>query len=309
MASSYHHEEDHNHSHHHHYSGEKNLIFTIFLNIIITVAEIAGGLLSGSLALLSDAFHNLSDVISLFVSYIAILIGKKDKNLKKTYGYKRAEIIAAFFNVLILFFVCGYIIFEAVHRISHPSPINVKLMFIVAVIGFAANGVSALVLFRDSRANINIRSAFLHLLADTLSSVAVIVTAIILVFRQWIWLDAAISILITAYIAKESVGLLLESLHILMQGSPRSIKEEDIKIRVMSDYQLKIEDIHHIHMWEMAPGQVVFDAHVVVKKERLIESDYIIKALEKILSEDFGICHSTLQVESSDFDHCVTCEL
>lgn len=296
------------HAHHHH-SGESNLIITICLNVVITIAEFAGGLLSGSLALLSDAFHNLSDVITLIVSYIAIMVGKKEKDHERTYGYKRAEIIAAFVNVLVLFLVCGYIVFEAVHRLTHPSPINVKLMFIIAVIGFAANGLSVLMLFRDAKKNINIKSAFLHLLADTLSSVAVITTAVILIYKPWYWLDALMSILITIYIAKESLSLLFESVHILMQGSPKNIDREQVKQRILKSDNFDIEDVHHIHMWEVSPGNVVFDAHIVVKKENLAESDVILCAIKSILSKEYGIHHSTLQLESLNQGQCSVCEI
>jgi len=299
----------HSCSHTHHSSGESNLIITICLNVIITIAEFVGGLLSGSLALLSDAFHNMSDVITLIISYIAILIGKREKDTGKTYGYKRAEIIAAFVNVLALFLVCGYIIFEAFHRLTHPSPINVKLMLIIAAIGLAANGISVLMLFRDAKKNINIKSAFLHLMADTLSSVAVIVTAVILIFKPWFWLDAVMSILITIYIAKESLSLLFESVHILMQGSPKNIDGEQVKQRIMTLDKFDIEDIHHIHMWEVSPGNVVFDAHIVVKREHLAESDVILCAIKSILSKEYGIHHSTLQLESLNQGQCSICEI
>jgi cobalt-zinc-cadmium efflux system protein len=297
------------HQHNHHGLGEKHLALTIGMNVFITVAEIAGGLLSGSLALLSDAIHNLSDVISLIISYIAIIIGKKDKNISKTYGYKRAEIIAALINVIILFFVCGYIIFEALHRMADPHVINVKLMLIIAALGVIANGVSVLLLFRDAKENMNIKSAFVHMMADTISSVAVIVTAVILIFKPWFWLDAVISILITVYIARESLKILMDSLHILMQGSPEDIDREKVEQKIKEDSSGKIQDVHHIHMWEISPGKIVFDAHIVVKKEDLKDADAIIESVNKVLSENFKICHSTIQIESGSFNHCVTCEL
>lgn len=303
------HEHGHSHGHHHHAQGEKGLIISIIINAGITAAEIIGGILSGSLALLSDAFHNLSDVISLIISYIAILIGKKSKSVSKTYGYKRAEILAALINVLALFFVCGYIIFEAAERFQHPRPINTNLMLAIAVIGLLGNGISVLLLFKDARENINIKSAFLHLLADTVSSVAVIAVAVILIFKPWYFLDAVISVIIAVYIAKESFGILMETLNILMQGAPKNIDDKEIKRRLMSENKLQIKDVHHVHMWEISPGKVVFDAHVAVPKSSLKDADTIIYGINRILADEFKICHSTIQLESDEFDHCVSCDI
>ncbi|PKL91492.1 MAG: cation transporter [Candidatus Goldiibacteriota bacterium HGW-Goldbacteria-1] len=303
---------DHNHSHghhHHHVQGEKGLVLSIIINAGITAAEIIGGILSGSLALLSDAFHNLSDVISLIISYIAILIGKKTKSLSKTYGYKRAEILAALINVLALFFVCGYIIFEAIERFQHPQPIKVGLMLAIAAIGLLGNGISVLLLFKDAKENINIKSAFLHLMADTISSVAVIVTAIILMFKPWYILDAAISVIIAVYIAKESFSILMETLNILMQGAPKNLDDKKIKQRLKEETSLGIIDVHHIHMWEISPGKVVFDAHVAVPKDNLKNADAIIHGINIILAGEFKICHSTIQLESEEFDHCISCDI
>ncbi|HMB01963.1 MAG TPA: cation diffusion facilitator family transporter, partial [Spirochaetota bacterium] len=241
---------------------EKPLIFSIIINIIITAAEITGGVLSGSLALLSDAFHNLSDVVSLIISYFAILIGKKPGNRVKTYGYKRAEIIAALINILALFVICGFIIFEAVKRLKNPEPINVPLMISIASIGLIGNGVSVLLLIKSSKSSLNIKSAFLHLLADTISSVAVIITAIILLFKPWYILDTVLSVLIALYIVKESFSVLMESLNILMQGAPRGIDREKLKKRLFEIKEVNIKGIHHIHMWNITPGETVFDAHV-----------------------------------------------
>ncbi|MCX8093686.1 MAG: cation diffusion facilitator family transporter, partial [Candidatus Goldbacteria bacterium] len=186
---------------------EENLIISIFINIFITSAEIVGGIISGSLALLSDAFHNFSDAIALLVSYFAILIGKKEKNIKKTFGYKRAEIIAALFNVCVLIIICGYIIFEAIKRFKTPEIINTPLMLLIAFIGLIGNGLSVLLLFKNSKENINIKSAFLHLLGDTISSITVIIIAIILLFKPIYILDTILSILISVYIIKESFSI------------------------------------------------------------------------------------------------------
>jgi len=301
--------EHHGHSHTHSHGGERNLVFSIFLNLIITAAEVVGGILSGSLALLSDAFHNLSDVFSMVISYFAIQIGKKDKSAAKSYGYKRAEIIAALFNVMTLFAVCVYIIYEAFQRFFNPQPVNAVLMASIAAIGLIGNGISVALLFKSSKENINIRSAFLHLLGDTFSSVGVIITSIVLLFYPLYFLDSVISILIVLYIFRESWGLFMESINILMQGAPKGINKEKLVKRLMSEEKLRIKDIHHIHMWDITPGRTVFDAHVAVSSPDLKDADNIIHGINLILAAEFGICHSTIQIESENFNHCVTCEL
>jgi cobalt-zinc-cadmium efflux system protein len=300
---------NHSQVHTHAPEGENNLLISIVLNAIITVAEIFGGIMSGSLALLSDAFHNFSDVVSMIISYIAILVGKKSKNSEKTYGYKRAEILAALFNVTALFVVCGYIIYEAVMRFSHPAPIKSGLMLMVASVGLLGNGISVLLLFRNAKENINIRSAFLHLLGDTISSVAVISIAALLLFKPWYILDTIASILIAVYILKESVAILMESLNILMQGAPKGLDNKKIKQSLMNIKGLDVKDVHHIHMWDITPGNTVFDAHVVVDKTSLNNADDIIEQINHVLSKEFKICHSTIQLESEGFNHCVSCEL
>ena len=299
----------HHHGHSHGITGEKNLLGAIALNTLITAAEIAGGIISGSLALLSDAFHNLSDVVSLVISYIAILVGKKSKSSTKTYGYKRAEILAALANVITLFFVCGYIIYEAIKRLSNPEPINTVIMLSVAFVGLLGNGISVAMLIKDAKNNINIKSAFLHLLGDTFSSIAVIITAVILMFKPWFILDTIMSIALAIYIIKESISILLESIHILMQGVPKGLDKAKIVKSISAIKGLKTKDIHHIHMWDITPGQTVFDAHIVVDKKYLKDADRIIKKVNRVLSKEFHISHSTIQLESGTDVHCMTCDL
>ena len=309
-VSPHNHSHEHGHNHSHGLTGEKNILVAIVLNSLITAAEIVGGVLSGSLSLLSDAFHNLSDVVSLIISYIAILVGKKSKSSTKTYGYKRAEILAALGNVIILFIVCGFILYEGIIRFSKPEHIKTVIMLSVAFAGLLGNGISVAMLFKDSKSNINIKSAFLHLLGDTVSSIAVILTATILMFKpDWYMLDTILSIAIALYIIKESISILMESLNILMQGVPKGLDKVKIKESIYGLKKLKIKDIHHIHMWDITPGKTVFDAHIVVDEKSLKDADNIIFQVNNLLSSEFHISHSTIQVESDNFKHCVTCDL
>lgn len=295
--------------HNHQSDSEKNLLISIFINLTITVAEIIGGIVSGSLALLSDAFHNFSDVVALVISYLAILVGKKEKNTKKTYGYKRAEIIAALFNVCVLIIICGYIIYEAIKRIKSPAHIHTSTMLIVAIIGLIGNGISVFLLFKKSKENMNIRAAFLHLLGDTFSSVAVIIVAIILIFKPLFILDSILSILIAIYIIKESFSILMQSLNILMQATPPGFDYKTIKQRLINDSSLKIKSMHHLHIWEIIPGKIVFDAHIVIDKKNLKNADEIIHNINTVLAKEFHIRHTTIQLESENFNHCISCDI
>lgn len=299
----------HHHAHSHAGSGEKGLLISIALNVAITAAQIAGGLLSGSLALISDAFHNLSDAVFLVISYIAMLISKRSKTADKTYGYKRAEILSALANVTALFLVSGFIIYTAVRRISRPEHINSSIMLLVAFIGFAGNFVSALFLVKDAKNNLNIKSALLHLVGDAISSVAVIITALILVFKPWYFLDSIMSVVISIYIIKESFSIFMESVNILMQTVPKGFEREKIEKSIYALKKYRIKDIHHIHVWEITPGNIVFDAHIVIDVGELKKADEIIMRINRILLKEYNISHSTIQLESGNFNHCVTCEL
>jgi cobalt-zinc-cadmium efflux system protein len=303
------HEHDHDHSHHHIHTSEKSLVISIILNIIITAAQIAGGLLSGSLALLSDAFHNLSDAVSLVISYIALLIGKKAKSATKTYGYKRAEILAALANVVILFLVSAFIIFEAAQRIQRPEPINSTIMLVIAFVGLFGNGISVLMLLGSAKEDINIKSALLHLIGDTFSSIGVIIVAIILHFKPLYYLDSLVSIMIALYIIKESLSIFLESVNILMQGAPKGIDKNMIIKKLKALRGVRVRDIHHIHMWDITPGKTVFDAHIVIDRNQLKDADNIIIKINHILNTEFHISHSTIQLESGVINKCVTCDL
>jgi len=297
--------EEHNHEH----SNEKNLLISIIINVIITIAEIIGGTISGSLALLSDAFHNFSDAVALVMSFIAVLIGKKEKNTRKSFGYKRAEIIAAFFNVCVLIVICIYIIYEAIKRINNPWHINSKTMLIIAIIGLVGNGISVLLLFRNSKENINIKSSFLHLLGDTFSSIAVVIVAIVLIFKPFYVLDPILSILVAMFIIKECFSILKQTLNVLMQATPPGFDYEKIKQRLVNDDSLNIKSMHHFHIWDITPGETIFDAHVVINQTDLTKADEIIRKINDVLAKEFHICHSTIQLESENFSHHSSCDL
>jgi cobalt-zinc-cadmium efflux system protein len=275
---------------------EKPLLYSILLNGLIAVVELMGGFFSGSLALVSDAMHNFGDFISLIISFIATRMMNWSGNSKKSYGYFRFEILAAFINSMLLVLTVVYIIYEALARFSHPTHINSGLMLIVAAFGFAANLVSVLLLRKHSENNLNIKSAFLHLTTDTLESAAVIITAVIISFFRFDSLDLIISIVIGVIIIKSSWDLLLESTNILTEGSPKGIDLNEVGnfIRAFPG----IRGVHHLHIWSLSSNFRALSAHIVIDDMQLSRSVTITGELEQQLATRFRIDHPTFQLEA-----------
>jgi len=287
----------HNHSHQHHELSGKNLLISIFLNILITVAQIIGGILSNSLALVSDAVHNLSDVISLIISYVAnLLTNKKEQTLEKTFGYKRAEIIAAFINAATLIVIAFFLAIEAIKRFNNPQTIDSNLVIWLAGLGILFNGFSVLLLKKDASHNMNMKSAYLHLLTDMLTSVAVLIGGLLMKYFQIYWIDAVLTIVISIYLLSMSWGIFRDSLKILMLFAPDHIKINDIVTEISKNK--KIRNIHHIHIWQLNEHDCHFEAHIEFKSDIPISKfDSICKDLEKVLLDKFQINHCTFQPE------------
>ncbi len=287
------------HHHHHHHHGEVtggNLVFTIGLNLVITIAELIGGFMSGSLSLVSDAFHNFSDTLGGVISFIALKISKKEKDLKKTYGYKRAEILAALLNSIILIIISIFLFKEAYERFFKPREINSSLMFIVAFIGLIANLIAVFVLHKDSKKNINIKSAYLHLIGDTLSSVGVIFGAILIYFFKIYWIDPILTVLIGLYIIKESLAIVKDTVNILMQSVPTGIDIYSIKSDIEKIEQ--VSNIHGIHLWQTNEEDIYLEAHIDVSEDMKISaSEVLMKKIQEILKNDYNINNSTLRIE------------
>jgi cobalt-zinc-cadmium efflux system protein len=288
MASSHHHNTEPN---------KRNLVISIVLNAGITLAEFIGGILSNSLALISDAVHNLSDTLAIIISYIAMLAGNKKSNIKKTFGYKRIEILAALFNAVVLVAISLYLFYEAYQRFLNPEPIGTKLMFIVATIGLAGNLISVLLLHKDSSHNLNIKAAYLHLFGDTLSSVGVMIGSVLIYFYNITWVDPLLTMIIGIIILRGTWGILKETTDILMQASPGNI---DIpKIKKQLENHPEIKNIHHIHSWRLNDNIIHFQCHAELKNNlKIKDADKVRMELEKILQSDFGIDHITIQIES-----------
>jgi cobalt-zinc-cadmium efflux system protein len=289
-------------------NGSKNdlsagrLLLTTLLNLSITIAEIIGGLISNSLALISDALHNLGDTFAVFIAYIAHLISKRDYTDKKTFGYKRVEILAALFNAIILFVIIVYLFIEAIKRINNPEPVKGLIMLFVALIGLLANFYSVLLLRKESLKNISIKAAYLHLLGDTFSSVAVIAGAGAIYFFKIYWIDAVITILIGLYLLRGTYLILKRTVDILMQGAPKDLNLNEVKISVE---QLKeVDNIHHIHAWNLNDREIHFECHIDLTRDaKISETREIINKIHDILLSKFKINHVTIQCEFNSCDN------
>lgn len=287
---------EHNHEHSHTELTGKNLLYSIFLNIVITIAQIIGGLISGSLSLLSDALHNFSDVLALLVSYIANKIAGKDADFSKTFGYKRAEIIAAFINAASLIVIAIILIKEAVVRFLHPQVIESGLVIWLAILAIVGNGISVLLMKKDSKANMNMRSAYFHLFTDMLASVAVLIGGLLMKFYQVYWVDSVLTAAIGAYLIYVGFGLLKTSFHVLMLFSPNDIVIKDLVKKVCKIDNVK--NIHHIHIWQLNEDEVHLEAHIDLHKDICVsEFDAILERIEKVTRDDFGINHINIQPE------------
>ncbi len=282
------------HKHSHSSTGIR-LLITVILNVLITVAEIIGGIISGSLALISDALHNFSDAISVIISYIAIKLKERDSSSKHTFGFKRAEILAAVINSSVLVIISIYLFYEAILRFQNPEPIKGVLMTVVASIGLAANIAGTLLLKRDAKTSMNIRSSYFHLLSDAVSSVAVIIGGLAITFWNMYWFDPLLTILIAVYITRESFKILSDAIHVLMEGAPPDISIKEIQSEV--EKLEKVENIHHVHIWTVGENDVHLEAHIDVADMMISKSNILGEQIEVLLKTKFGINHITLQFE------------
>lgn len=294
----------HSHNHHNHTHGDtkgKNLLISILLNTLITASQVIGGIISGSLALLSDALHNFSDVLSLIVSYIATVLSKKKASHTKTFGYKRAEIIAAFINASTLIIVAFILIKEAIERFYAPQEIESNLVIWLSAFGILANGFSVLLLKKDANSNMNMKSAYLHLLTDMMASVAVLVGGILMKFYQIYWVDALLTLLIAVYLIYMGYDLLKASTKVLMLFTPDDIELESM-IKELNKID-EIKNIHHVHIWQLNEDEVHFEAHIDFKTDiKLSEFDAILNEIEEIAFHQYGINHVNIQPEFNKKD-------
>ncbi len=288
--------------HHHHdlphsdrAGGGARLGFSIALNLIITIAEVVGGLISGSLALLSDALHNFSDTSSLAIAYAARRYAKRAPDRLKTFGYKRAEIIGAFVNLITLVLIALFLIKEGVSRMLDPQPIDGPVMLVVAVIGLLANVGTALLLWRDARHSLNIKSAFLHIITDAVSSVGVVLGGLLILWYDVYLVDPILTLGISVYILFHSYRMLRRTVDILMEATPPDL-DLDAVLRAVEALDHVI-DMHHLHVWQLDDEHAALEAHIAIEKGDLERMEEIKEAVKRLLAERFHIAHSTLEFE------------
>ena len=283
------------HNHTHQVKG-KSLVFSILLNILITTAQVVGGLISGSLALISDALHNFSDVISLLISYIAHRLSRRKATIGSTFGFKRSELIAAFINAITLVGVAIYLIIEATGRFNEPVNIKAGLVIWLAALGIVANGISVLLLRKDASHNLNMKSAYLHLLTDMLASVAVLAGGLMMEFFEVYWIDAVLTMGIALYLVVVGFKLLIDSVKMLMLFTPEEISIKEI---VREVHKIPgANKLHHIHVWHLNEQELHLEAHLDCAEDiTLSQFNILLHQIEAMLLEKFGINHVNIQPE------------
>ncbi len=272
-----------------------NLLIVILLNIAITIAQVIGGLISGSMALLSDAAHNFSDVLSLVISYGAAKLSDRKQTLRQTYGYKRAEIFAAFINTSTLLVIATILISEAVTRLIHPRPITGLIVIYLSASGILLNGLSVLLIKRDAAESMNMRSAYLHMFVDMLTSVAVLIGGFTIRYLGWIWIDGVLSIIIAVYLVFSSWDIFYKSIRIFMQFTPSHINIEEIAQKITSVNGVK--NMHHVHVWQLDDHEMMLEAHLDLDEDYAITRfEQILEKVEEILGQ-YKIHHFNIQPE------------
>lgn len=285
----------HNHNHKHQVEG-KNLLFSIVLNVIITLAQIIGGIISGSLALISDALHNFSDVLSLIFSLVAHKLSKRKASFNQTFGYKRAEILAAFVNAATLVIVAFILIYGAIERLIAPIEIESNLVIWLALLGIIVNGFSVLLLKKDANHNMNMKSAYLHLLTDMLASVAVLIGGLLMLFYKIYWIDSIMTLGIAIYLIVVGFDLLKKATKILMLFTPDHIYIKEI---VREVHKIKgVNKLHHIHVWHLNEEELHLEAHLDCAEDiKMSDFNELLHQIEKVLLEKFEINHINIQPE------------
>lgn len=273
--------------------GERRLWWAVSANVLLTFAQVIGGLISGSLSLIADALHNFSDAASLLIALVAIRIGRKPPDQLKTFGYKRAETVAALINLTTLIIIGLYLSYEAIMRFITPEPIAGWIVVIVAGIALAVDIFTALLTYAQSKHSLNIRAAFLHNMTDALASVGVIIAGTLILLYGWIWTDAAMTLLISGYVLWQGFTEIPKAIHLLMEGTPEHINIDEVITNMES--QAGVKDVHHVHIWQLDERRNALEAHVVIEEHSQI--DMLKTQLKTMLKEQYTIDHSTLEFE------------
>jgi len=293
----------HNHSHFNDKREEnkKGLIIALIITTIIMILEFAGGLFTNSLALLSDSGHMLSDASSLALSLLAIWFATRPPSSSKTYGYYRFEIMAALFNGITLFLIAGFIVYEAIQRFNEPPTVASGTMILIASIGLIANILSAFTLLKkaDVKENINMKSAYLHIIGDALGSVGAIIAGILMLLFDWYIADPIISVLVALLILKSAWGVLQHSIHILMEGSPDTLNREEV-LSLLQNIE-GVTEVHDLHIWTITSGLDSFSCHIVIEDN--VDEQVVLQIAINLIHDKYEIEHTTIQIEKSNLQH------
>jgi len=292
---------DHGHAHIDPNSGDRRVAIAIWANALLTIAQIVGGILSGSLALIADALHNFSDMASLVIAFAARKIARRSADERMTFGYGRIEIVAALINYTTLILIGLYLIYEGGMRMIDPPEVMGWTVVILGGIALFIDTLTAMLTFSMQKGSVNIRALFLHNLSDALASVAVIVGGTLIILYDMRWVDPAITIGIALYILYLSFTEIGGPIRTLMLGSPPDIDGTDV-VRAIRDVD-GVVDLHHVHLWQMQEHAAALDCHIVVERDRMGEANKIKENVKSVLHECFSIEHSTLEFEASDTAH------
>jgi cobalt-zinc-cadmium efflux system protein len=274
---------------------DARLIASLGLNLVITLLQVAGGIIANSLGLLSDAAHNLSDVVALGLSLWAVRLGRRPATPRSTFAYKRAEILVAMFNAAVLVAISVYIIVEAVGRLLHPEPVSGLWVIGFAGGGLVINGIAALLL-RTHGGDLNLRSAFLHLVGDAATSLGVMLSGLIVYLIGWSYADAIISILVSVWISREAVAIVRKAVNVLMEGTPESLEFAEVDRALLAIPGVR--GIHDLHIWSISSTDLALSAHVVVADAALSELGNIMTGIKDMLARRFGVGHVTIELET-----------
>ncbi len=279
-------------------SNIKRVQIALVLTASFMIVEVVGGILSGSLALLADAGHMLTDTMALALAAVAFRVSSRPADSKRSYGYQRFQILAAFVNGLSLLLIVGWILIEAVRRLMSPSEVMGPMMLAVASVGLLVNVFAFIVLHGGDRDNMNIRAATLHVAGDLLGSVAAIIAAIVIIVTGWTPIDPLLSVLVALLILRSAWYLVRRSAHILLEGAPEWLDQDSMQSRLIKRIPA-VNSIHHVHIWGLTPQHLMLTMHVALKGDPP-DPTAVVRRVKNVLREDFGINHSTIEIETDD---------
>ncbi|MDA0706212.1 MAG: cation diffusion facilitator family transporter [Proteobacteria bacterium] len=288
----------HGHSHDHGNSNMQRVVIALLLTGTFMIVEVIGGILSGSLALLADAGHMLTDTMALGLAATAFQISKRPPDVKRTYGYQRFQILAAFVNGLALLLIVGWILFEAVNRLRDPAPVLGTTMLLIAAIGLLVNVIAFVVLRGGDRENLNIRGAAMHVVGDLLGSLAAVIAAIVIIYTDWTPIDPILSVFVALLILRSAWALVKHSAHVLLEGAPESLNVAAMQDRLIAAVPT-VRSIHHVHVWGLTPQDLLLTMHVRLTSSPGNPTECIRK-IKAVLQAEYGIGHSTIEIETDD---------